>query len=214
MVKDITVGHLLACILIAGIAVSLIAFLPSFNQIFRSDQWFIANFAFNSPLNFDTILKSFHFEMFGEPRYQPLAYFLLFIVHKIFKTNFFLYHFCAYLIHILNGLLIFFFLNKFLKDKILAAMAGVYFVMMFLHTDTVIWTHFIYITLQLTLFLASILLFYTYITKEKLYLISLSLFLLLLNSLLYETNIIGSLILMPLFFCLEMTELIGTWIFP
>ena len=187
-------------ILVVGMVISGIAFSPSFNQIFRSDQWFIANLAFRSPLNLSTVLRSLHFEMFGEPRFQPLAYFLLLIVNKVFKASFLLHHIFAYLIHLINGLLIYILLRRFLKDKILASISAVFFIVMFSHADTIIWTHFIYISLQGALFLASLILFFNFLEKRKHYLIFLSLFLLMLGSLLYEAALLMNLILIPLFF--------------
>lgn len=198
--KTVVVKYSHIGILLIGAVLSLIAFLPSFNQIFRSDQWFIVNIALKNPLNLSSILKSLRFEMFGEPRFQPLAYFLLFIVNKVFKTNFFFYHILAYLIHLINGLLIYVLLKRFLKDRTLASISAVFFVLMFSHADTVIWTHFIYISLQMNIFFTSLILFFNFLKGEKHSLIFLSLFLLLLGSLLYEASLIINLILIPLFF--------------
>ena len=198
--KNIAITYSHVGILLIGVVLSFIAFSPSFNQIFRSDQWFIANLAFRSPLNLSTVLRSLHFEMFGEPRFQPLAYFLLLIVNKVFKTSFLLHHIFAYLIHLINGMLIYILLKRFLEDKILASISAVFFIVMFSHADTIIWTHFIYISLQTALFLASLILFFNFLEKRKHYLIFLSLFLLMLGSLLYEAALLMNLILIPLFF--------------
>ena len=76
-----------------GIIGSLVAFSFVLTAPFRNDEWYIANFARYAPLSVETIVQASSWELFGDPRFQPLSHLLLFVIHKALGNAFVLFHF-------------------------------------------------------------------------------------------------------------------------
>ncbi|MBW1742200.1 MAG: glycosyltransferase family 39 protein [Deltaproteobacteria bacterium] len=115
---------------------------------FRSDEWYIANFALHSPLSVETIAQASTWELFGDPRFQPFSHLLLFLIHKVFGDAFVLFHLLSWVSHIVVGLLIYAIVRELHDDKITASLCAVLFITGFSHFDTVSWTYHLYIIHQ------------------------------------------------------------------
>lgn len=154
-------------IIVLGVILSLFALIPSFNNPFRSDDWYIASLSFNQPLNFEGIKKSLTFELFGDPRFQPLSHLLVFFTHKLFGSNFFLYHIFSFALHlIVTGL--FFYLIKFvIDDSFISSIISVLFLALFCHSDTFIWAYHNYIIVQTALIITALILTFKGLKNNK-----------------------------------------------
>ena len=135
-------------VLALGLIGCFVAFSPVLTTPFRSDEWYIANFARHAPTTLETIAQAASWELFGDPRFQPFSHLLLFLIHKVLGNAFVLFHLLSWVSHITVGLLIYAIVKELHGDKMTAALCAILFVTGFSHFDTVSWTYHIYIIHQ------------------------------------------------------------------
>jgi hypothetical protein len=135
-------------VLAFGLIGCFVAFSPVLTTPFRSDEWYIANFARHAPVTLETIAQASSWELFGDPRFQPFSHLLLFLIHKVLGNAFVLFHLLGWVSHITVGLLIYAIVKELHGDKMTAALCAILFVTGFSHFDTVSWTYHIYIIHQ------------------------------------------------------------------
>ncbi len=135
-------------VLALGLIGCFVAFSPVLTTPFRSDEWYIANFARHAPTTLETIAQAASWELFGDPRFQPFSHLLLFLIHKVIGNAFVLFHLLSWVSHITVGLLIYAIVKELHGDKMTAALCAILFVTGFSHFDTVSWTYHIYIIHQ------------------------------------------------------------------
>jgi len=116
-----------------GLVGSLLAFWPVLTTPFRSDEWYIANFALHSRLSVETIAQASSWELFGDP---------------VFGDAFVLFHLLSWISHIVVGLLIYAIVRELHDDKMTASLCAVLFITGFSHFDAVSWTYHLYIIHQ------------------------------------------------------------------
>jgi hypothetical protein len=140
-------------VLALGLIGSFVAFSPILTTPFRSDEWYIANFARCAPVTFETIAQVSSWELFGDPRFQPFSHLLLFLIHKVLGNAFVLFHILSWVSHAVVGLLIYAILRELHDDKMIASLCAILFITGYSHFDAVSWTYHIYIIHQTICFL-------------------------------------------------------------
>jgi hypothetical protein len=135
-------------VLALGLIGCFVAFSPVLTTPFRSDEWYIANFARHVPVTLETLAQASSWELFGDPRFQPFSHLLLFLIHKVLRNAFVLFHLLSWVSHITVGLLIYAIVKELHSDKMIAALCAILFVTGFSHFDTVSWTYHVYIIHQ------------------------------------------------------------------
>ncbi len=141
-------------VLAIGLIGSFVAFSPILTTPFRSDEWYIANFARNAPITLETIAQVSSWELFGDPRFQPFSHLLLYLIHKVLGNNFLLFHLLSWISHTVVGLLIYAIVRNLHSDRMTAALCAILFMTGFSHFDTVSWTYHVYIIHQTICLLA------------------------------------------------------------
>ena len=140
-------------VLAVGVIGSFLAFLPVLTTPFRNDEWYIASFSRHAPVTLQTIAQVSSWELFGDPRFQPLSHLLLFFVHRVLGNSFMLFHLLSWVSHAVVGLLIYGIVKDLHGHKMTAALSAILFVTGFSHFDTVSWTYHLYIIHQTACFL-------------------------------------------------------------
>jgi hypothetical protein len=125
---------------------AIVAFHPTVDTIFRSDDWIILSlFESIEGLTLASAKNIALFEMFGDIRFQPLAHFALFARHQLFGNNIALYHLLNIALHVLTGVSVFMLLSSLTRDSKLSFIGGLIFITLPSQFDTIIWTYHIYI---------------------------------------------------------------------
>lgn len=135
-------------VLALGLIGSFVAFSPVLTTPFRSDEWYIANFARYAPTTLQTIGQAAAWELFGDPRFQPFSHLLLFLIHKVLGNAFVLFHLFSWISHVAVGLLIYAIVKELYDDRMTGALCAVFFMNGFSHFDAVSWTYHVYIIHQ------------------------------------------------------------------
>ncbi|MFQ5645388.1 MAG: hypothetical protein ACE5GM_00510 [bacterium] len=175
--------------LMFGLPMSLYAYAGGFNHPFRSDTYLAYNFFNTLSFNLKNMLKVARFEMFGHRRIIPLSHLIMFIQYKILGTNHFLYHLFQYLLHVINSVLTYFLVKRLTRNNLAACIASLLFITFYSHFDIINWTYHTFVMLSCTSFLTAFLAIQSYFQKPKKRYLFLSVGLLFLTLLVYESNV-------------------------
>jgi hypothetical protein len=139
-------------------ALTTLLYVEILNDLPRADHLvFISNFR-EGGISFEDLKRTVFFEFFGsDKRFQPLAFPLVYLQWKLFGTHFSLYHLTTNAIHALNATLLFLLINHFARNKLFSFLVALLFLTAATHIDIIAWTVHVYVLLQVTFILMSIL---------------------------------------------------------
>jgi len=118
---------------------TLVVFWNTLIDVPRSDH--IVAIAYFQPLGLTpSDLPDIAFlEMFGDPRFQPLAWLLHFFEYKAFGSNFPLYHLLVIVFHAVNGVIVFQLVRYSSRSKLFSFLISLLFVSAFTHLAELAW---------------------------------------------------------------------------
>lgn len=118
-------------------SVAVMAYLPTMNDILRSDHWFFLTLARSPETTWRDVVS---FEMFGHFHFQPLRWLMFYAIDKLFNNNMLLYHVLSVTVHLINGLVIFLILRTILETGMFTFLMGLLFIVCTSHFDAVTWS--------------------------------------------------------------------------
>lgn len=151
--------------LLAIIAVTFIAFLPTFanGYVFWDDPEYILH----NPLMMASLSKIF--SSYYLANYHPLTILIYTLEHKFFGTDMMGYHAISLLLHIANSLLVFFFIYHLLSKKnvLIPLIVALLFGIHPMHVESVAWASELKDVLYTFFFLASLICYVFYLQKGR-----------------------------------------------
>jgi len=152
------------------VILTFIAFYPSLNCAFTKwdDHLYVTESNLIKSLSFDNIKKMLSPESIVALNYHPLTMLSLAIDYQFAKLNPQWYHFVNILLHLVNTVLVFFFIYRLAGKKLIPAIiVSVFFGIHPMHVESVTWVAERKDVLYTLFFMASLLTYLTYIKSGK-----------------------------------------------
>lgn len=153
--------------LIAIIAVTFIAFLPTFNNGYV--LWDDPEYIFHNPLMTAPLKVIFSSSGYYLSNYHPLTILALTVEHKFFGVDMLGYHAISLVLHLANSVLVFFFIYYLLgkKNVMIPFITAMLFGIHPMHVESVAWASELKDVLYTFFFLASLICYVLYMQNGK-----------------------------------------------
>ncbi len=124
-----------ALVLLSYLCAATAAYLPTIDDLLRSDHWFFLTLSRSD----SSLLDIACFNMFGHPTFDLLRWTMFHWLDDLFGNNIAAYHLLSISVHAINGLLLFLITKTILRTDLFPFLLGLLFVVMASHFDTVSW---------------------------------------------------------------------------
>ena len=145
----------------------LVIYSQNFADPYTGEMWELAYIAAKDSELINKIQEISSFVCFGAGRFQPIGFFIPYLLIIIAGTNFVLAHILSVGLHILSSLLISFICYKYTKNKNITLVIYVLTLFTFLASDVIIWTFFSYIQISCILIIISLYNYIEYLKKNN-----------------------------------------------
>lgn len=176
----------------------LLLYSQNFADPYTGEMWELVYFASKDGELVNKMHEISSFVCFGASRFQPLAFFIPFLLIIIAGTNFVMAHLLSVVLHILCSLLIAYICHKYTKKKKLTLIIYTLTLFTFLSSDVIIWTFFTYIQISCILIIIALHNYIEFLKDKKYSNLIIFYILTILSSLIYEAAL--SLLFIPIIF--------------